>query len=107
MSEQKQTQTKTPWKKYVGIVFAASVILLLTTIVPIWNWIPTQITEEGTVLTINENGCVIATPTMGMPIIQECNAQPGEAIEVTYFVPGKLVNEYYDRMQEKAMLIQP
>lgn len=102
-----QIQEKSLWKAYVGIMLSAAVVLLLTTIVPIWNWIPTQITEEGTVLTINENGCVIAVPTMGLPIIQDCSAQPGDLIEVTYFVPGKLVNGYYDRLQEKADLIQP
>ena len=100
-------QEKSLWKVYVGVMLTASVVLLLTTIVPVWNWIPTQITEEGTVLTITENGCVIAVPTMGLPIIQECSAQPGDLIEVTYFFAGKLVNDYYDRVQDKVDLVQP
>lgn len=107
MQKTEQKEEKSPWIKYVGIVFAASVVLILTTLVPVWNWIPIQITEEGTVLAITENGCVIDTPTMGMPIIQKCSAQPGEVVEVTYFVPGKMINGYYDRMQAKADLVQP
>ena len=107
MQKTEQREEKSPWKIFVGIVFAASLVLILTTLVPVWNWIPIQITEQGTVLAITENGCVIDTPTMGMPIIQECSAQPGDVIEVTYFVPGKMINGYYDRMQEKADLVQP
>ena len=107
MQKTEQKEEKSPWKKYVAIVFAASVVLILTTLAPVWNWVPIQITEEGTVLAITENGCVIDTPTMGMPIVQECNAQPGELVEVTYFVPGKVINGYYDRMQEKVNLVQP
>ena len=100
-------QENSRWKVYVGVMLVASVVLLLTTIVPVWNWIPTQITEEGTVLTMTENGCVIAVPTMNYPIIQECNAQPGDLISVTYYVPGKMINDYYDRMQDKVELVQP
>lgn len=107
MQKIENKEEKSPWKKYVAIVFAASVVLLLTTIVPIWDWAPIQITEEGTVLAITENGCVIDTPTMGMPVIQECSGQPGDVVEVTYFVPNKMINGYYDRMQDKADLVQP
>ena len=107
MQKTEQKEKKSPWKKYVALVFAASVVLILTTLVPVWDWIPIQITEEGTVLAITENGCVIDTPTMGMPIIQECSGQPGDVVEATYFVPNKVINGYYDRMQDKADLAQP
>ena len=72
-----------------------------------WHWYPVQITEEGTILAITENGCVIETPTVSMPVIQECSGQPGDVIEVTYFVPAKVTGGYFERMQERADLVQP
>lgn len=98
---------KMPWKWYVGIVLVAMGILMITTIAPIWHWFPVQVTEEGTILAITENGCVIDTPTITIPVIQECSGQPGDVVEVTYFVPAKATSGYFEKMQERAQLVQP
>jgi hypothetical protein len=104
--EQKLEQ-KTPWVLYTAFVLAGLVVLLLTTIVPISNWIPTQITEQGIVIAVTDKGCVVEAPTANMPIVTKCNAQPGDTVEITYYVPGKLVNGYYQKQELKAIMLQP
>jgi len=107
MSNYEQQDKKMPWKWYVGLVLGGLAILMITSIAPIWHWFPVQITEQGTVLAITERGCVIDTPTVSLPVIQKCAAQPGDVIEVTYYVPSKITTGYFERVQEKAALIQP
>ena len=89
-----------PWKWYIGFVLGGLALLMMVTIVPITHWFPVQITEEGTVLAITENGCVIDTPSVAMPVIQQCSAQPGEVIEVTYFVPAKTTSGYFEKKRD-------
>jgi hypothetical protein len=100
-------ESKTPWVLYTAMVMAGLVVLLLTTIVPISNWIPTQITEQGKVVAVTEKGCVVDAPTVNLPIVTQCSAQPGETVEITYYVPGKFVNGYYDKQELKAIMVQP
>ena len=100
-------EKKMPWKWYVGLFLAGLAVLMMLTIVPITHWFPVQITEEGIVLAITENGCVIDTPSVALPVIQECSGQPGEVIEVTYFVPAKVTSGYFEKTQERADLVQP
>ena len=100
-------EKKMPWKWYVGLILVGMAVLMMFTIVPIAHWFPVQITEEGTVLAITENGCVIETPSVAMPVIQQCSGQPGDVIEVTYFVPAKVTSGYFEKMQERAELVQP
>ena len=104
--EQKLEQ-KTPWVLYTAFVLAGLVALLLTTIVPISNWIPTQITEQGTVIALTDKGCVVEAPTAGMAIVTQCSAQPGETVDITYNVPGKLVNGYYEKQELKQIMLKP
>ena len=107
MSYSKQQEKKMPWKWYVGFVLAGLAILMMVTIAPIWHWFPVEITEQGTVVAIVDRGCVIDTPSVSMPVIQECSAQPGEVVDVTYFVPSKVTSGYFDKVREKAALVQP
>lgn len=102
-----QTEKKMPWMIYVGLVLGGIAALMLTTLFPVWHWFPVQITEQGKVIAITEKGCVVEVQTIDMPIITQCNAKPGDVIQVTYYVPAKVTSGYYDRVQEKAALIQP
>jgi hypothetical protein len=100
-------ESKTPWVLYTAMVMAGLIVLLLTTIVPISNWIPTQITEQGKVVAVTDKGCVIDAPTVNLPIVTQCSGQPGDTVEITYYVPGKFVNGYYDKQELKAIMLQP
>ena len=100
-------EKKMPWKWYVGIALAGLAVLMMVTLVPISHWFPVQITEQGTILAIVEDGCVIDTPSVNMPVIQKCDAKPGDVIEVTYFVPSKITSGYFEKTQQRAELVQP
>ncbi len=102
-----QKEKKMPWKWYVGIVLTALALLIITTIAPIWHWFPVQITEQGKVVAITERGCVINTPTISMPVIQKCSSQVGDVVDVTYYVPHKIISGYFEKTQQRAALIQP
>jgi hypothetical protein len=101
------TTQKTPWVLYTAMVLAGVIVLLVTTVVPISNWIPIQITEEGLVIAITDKGCVVEVPTVDMSIVTQCSAKPGETVDVTYFVPGKLVNGFYQKQELKQIMLQP
>ena len=107
MTSKQTEKKKMPWKWYVGVVLAGLAVLMMVTVVPIWHWFPVQITEQGTVLAITENGCVIDTPSVAMPVIQQCSGQVGDVIDVTYYVPSKVTSGYFERFQERAELVQP
>ena len=102
-----QTEKKMPWKWYVVIFLVGLSVLMVTVVVPIWHWFPVQITEEGTIIAITENGCVIDTPSVTPPIIQQCEGKIGEVIEVTYYVPAKATSGYFEKLQQRAELVQP
>jgi hypothetical protein len=106
MSKYEQNK-KMPWKWYVGLVLGGLAILMMTTIAPIWHWFPVQITEQGTVLALTDDKCVVKTPSVNLPVIQKCDGKPGDVIEVTYYVPSKITSGYFQRTEQKAALVQP
>ena len=105
--ETQQTEKKMPWKWYVAAVLVGLSILMITTVAPIWHWFPVEITEQGTIVALTENGCVIDTPSVNLPVVQQCSGQIGDVIDVTYFVPSKVTSGYFEGMQERAKLVQP
>ena len=56
---------------------------------------------------MTEKGCVIDTPSVNLPVVQQCSGQVGDVIDVTYFVPSKVTSGYFEGMQERAELVQP
>ena len=105
--ETQNQEKKMPWKWYFLVTLAALAVLMMVTLVPITHWFPVQITEQGTVVAIVERGCVIDTPSVSLPVIQKCDAQPGDVVEVTYFVPAKVTSGYFEKTQQRADLVQP
>ena len=106
--ESELKQKKVPWNWYVVAILSAAAIVYLTLLFPIWNWFPVQITEEITVIAVAEVGCVTDAVSMNHPVvISDCNAQPGDIIEATYYVPAIETGDYYQKLQQKADLVNP
>ena len=104
----KQIEQKTPWKWYVLGFLAALAILFLTTLFPIWQWFPVQVTETVTVLAVTEFGCVTDAVSMNYPVVlSECTAEVGETTEVTFYRPAIEQGDYYEKLQQKAELVNP
>lgn len=105
---QNQIQQKVaPWIWYAALGLTAFTVLALTTIIPIWYWLPISILENATVIGVTEQGCVVEG-SYGYPVtVSNCNAQPGETIQVSYNMPAIMHSEYMDRVQQRASYIQP
>ena len=105
MLEQKQTK-KPPRLAIIALMAAGTAVVLVFTLTP-WNFIPTQITEDVTVLGITEHGCVGESQYGVSVVVPECNAQVGDVVSATFYVPSMELNEYYDRLQDRVDAVQP
>ncbi len=105
---QNQIQQKVAlWIWYTALGLTAFTVLALTTIVPIWYWLPISISESATVVDVTKQGCVVEG-SYGYPVIvSNCNAKPGETIQVSYNMPAIVHSEYMDRVQQRASYVQP
>ena len=54
---QQTVQTKTPLLKFMLILAAATSVMLVFTLTP-WNIVPTLVTEDVSVITVTDYGCV-------------------------------------------------
>ena len=105
MLEQKQTK-KPPRLAIIALMAAGTAIVLVFTLTP-WNFIPTQITEDVTVLGITEHGCVGESQYGVNVVVPECDAKVGDVVSATFYVPSMELNEYYDRLQDRVDAVQP
>lgn len=104
---QKQIQKIEPWILFTVIGLTGFTALALTTIVPIAHWVPISVTESATVVGVTEQGCVVEG-SYGYPVIAgNCDAQPGETIQVSYNMPAIVQSQYMQRVQERAAYFQP
>lgn len=105
---QEQTEKKIPWKWYVAAVLTGIAVLFMVTLFPIWHWMPIQVTESVTVIAVADVGCVTDAVSLNHAvIIPDCDAKPGDIIEATFYRPAIEQSDYYERLQEKANLVNP
>jgi len=103
---QQTTNKKTPQLKFLAILAVATSVILVLTITP-WNIIPTQVTEDVTVLAVTDYGCV-AESVMGLSVVvSDCSAKVGDVISATFYVPAMEQNGYYDRIKDKLEMVNP
>lgn len=106
MQKTVNTQSSSPKIKTIALIAGGLAVVLLFTITP-WNLIPTQITEDVTVLAITEHGCVGESKLGVSVIVPECTAQIGEVVPATFKVPAMEINGFYDRIQGKLAMVEP
>jgi hypothetical protein len=103
---QQTTNKKTPQLKFLAILAVATSVILVLTITP-WNIIPTQVTEDVTVLAVTDYGCV-AESVMGLSVVvSDCSAKVGDVISATFYVPAMEQNGYYDRIKDRLEMVNP
>jgi hypothetical protein len=101
-----QKEKKSPVIRTISLIAGGLAVVLVLTITP-WNIIPTEVTENVTVLAITEHGCVGESELGVSVVVPECTAQIGEVVSAKFFVPAKEINGYYDRIREKLALVEP
>jgi len=89
-----------------GIVAAGTSVVLILLLTP-WNFIPVQLTEDVTVITNMEYGCVGESQYGISVVVPECSAQVGDIVSATFYVPAMKLNGYYDKLQDRVEMVQP
>jgi len=106
MSTQNQIQKKSPRLAFIALLAAGTAVALIFTITP-WNFIPTQVTEDVTVIAITEHGCIGESQYGVSVVVPECSAQIGDVVSATFYVPSMEVNGYYETVQDRVVIVQP
>ena len=87
----------TPRAAMLGLMVAGTVVILTLLLAP-WNWIPTEYTDEITVIAVTDYGCVGESQTGQSVVVSECSAEVGQVISAKYYAPASEQNGYYDRI---------
>lgn len=106
MQQTTQKEKKTPVLKLVLTLAAATSVILVLTITP-WNLVPTLVTEDVTVIAVTDYGCVAESILGHSVVVSNCEANVGDVISATFYVPAMELNGYYDRIQDKLEMINP
>lgn len=106
MQQTTQIQKKTPVLKLVLTLAAATSVILVLTLTP-WNFLPTLVTEDVTVIAVTDYGCVAESILGHSVVVSDCNANVGDVISATFYVPAMELNGYYDRIQDKLEMVNP
>ena len=106
MFKQKQIQKNPPRIAIISLMVVATAVILVFTITP-WNFVPVQVTEEITVLGIIEHGCVGESQYGTVVVVPQCNAQVGDVVSATFFVPSMEMNSYYEKLQNRVDMVPP
>ncbi|MFB5605281.1 MAG: hypothetical protein ACE5R5_07490 [Nitrosarchaeum sp.] len=106
MQKTNLTEKKAPVLKFVLILAVATSVILVFTVTP-WNLVPTLVTENVTVIAVTEHGCVAESILEHPVVVSNCDANPGDVISATFYIPAMELNGYYDRVQEKLSMVNP
>ena len=106
MQESIQKEKKAPVIPVIALMAGGLAVMLILLLTP-WNLVPTQVTEDVTVLAITEHGCVGESELGVSVVVAECTAQVGDVISATFNVPAMEVNGFYDGIEAKLAIVEP
>ena len=106
MQESIQKDKKAPVIPVISLMAGGLAVMLIFLLTP-WNLVPTQVTEDVTVLAITEHGCVGESVLGVSVVVPECSAQVGDVISATFNVPAMEINGFYDRIETKLAIVEP
>ncbi len=104
--KQKQKEKKPPRLAMWGMVAAGTAVILILLLTP-WHFIPTQVTEDVTVIANMEYGCVGESQYGVSVVVPKCSAQAGDVVSATFYLPAMELNGYYDRVIDRVAAVQP
>ncbi|MCA9811949.1 MAG: hypothetical protein KC483_03695 [Nitrosarchaeum sp.] len=106
MQKSNQIEKKPPRVAVIALMAAGLAVVLAFTLTP-WNIVPTQVTEDVTVIAITEYGCVAESQYGVSVVVPECAAQVGDVVSASFYIPAMEVNGYYDMVQDRVASVQP
>ena len=98
--ETKQVEKRLSRRAIMALMISGIAVALFFTVTP-WNIIPTQVTEEVTVLAVTEYGCVGESQYGISVVVPECNAQVGDTVSATFNVPSMEINGYLEELDKR------
>jgi len=102
----KQIENRLSRRTIMALMITGLAVVVVFTVTP-WNIIPTQVTEDVKVLAVTDDGCVGESQYGVSVVVPECNAQVGDVVSATFYVPAMEVNGYYDRLNDRVEMVQP
>ena len=102
----KQIENRLSRRTIMALMITGLAVVVVFTVTP-WNIIPTQVTEDVKVLAVTDDGCVGESQYGVSVVVPECNAQVGDVVFATCYVPAMEVNGYYDRLNDRVERVQP
>ena len=97
---QQTTDKKTPQLKFAVIIAAAVSVALIFTITP-WNIVPTQVSEDVTVIKVTDYGCVGESSMGRSVVVSDCDASVGDIVSATYYIPAGEINGYLEELEKR------
>ncbi|MDH5569976.1 MAG: hypothetical protein OEX98_09350 [Nitrosopumilus sp.] len=96
----KQIEKRLPRRAIIALMVAGLAVVLVFTLTP-WNFIPTQVTENVTVIAVTEYGCVGESQYGISVVVPECSAQAGDIVSATFYVPSMKLNGYMEELERR------
>ena len=81
-------------------MLAGFAVVIVFTVTP-WNFIPTTVTEDVTVIANMDYGCVGESQYGISVVVPECGAQVGDTVSATFNVPSGKLNGYLDELERR------
>ena len=100
MYEQKQNEGKLSRRVLLSAMIAGIAVAVVFTVTP-WNYIPTEVTEDVTVISNMEYGCVGESQYGMIVVVPDCSAQTGDTVSATFNVPSGIVNGYWAELEQR------
>ena len=96
----KQTEKRLSRRTLLGLLIAGLAVAIIFTVTP-WNIIPTQVTEDVTVLAVTEHGCVGESQYGVSVVVPECDARVGDTVSATFNIPSMELNGYLEELENR------
>jgi|APSaa5957512535_1039671.scaffolds.fasta_scaffold305729_1 hypothetical protein len=100
MYKQKQKEGMLSRRVLLSAIIAGVAVAIVFTVTP-WNFIPTEVTEDVTVIANMEYGCVGESQYGISVVVPECSTKVGDTVSATFNVPSGKLNGYWEELERR------
>lgn len=100
MYKQKQKEGRLSRRVLMSAMIAGIAVAIVFTVTP-WNFVPTQVTEDVTVIANMKYGCVGESQYGISVVVPECTAQVGDTVSAIFNVPSGKLNGYWQELERR------
>ncbi len=100
MYKQQQNEGRLSRRVLFSAMIAGIIVAIVFTVTP-WNYVPTEVIEDVTVIATTEYGCVGESQYGLSVIVPECSAKVGDTVSATFNVPSGKLNGYWQELERR------